>query len=117
MNMGAIGAGRSAIAIVIAVILLSTACTKMSESITDDSVGLNGSFEYVKSGLPVNWLIYSSKTIPSGNYELIIDTTEYKDGKQSLHFMVNECSSTGGWHSPGFCNEFDAAKGDGWPIR
>jgi len=70
--------------------------TQMSEEIYDKTVGMNGSFEVTESGLPVNWLIYTPETIPTGDYDLIIDTTEYKDGRQSLKFLVRECSPTGG---------------------
>ncbi|UCF64007.1 MAG: hypothetical protein JSW33_15810 [bacterium] len=81
---------------------------KVSETVRDESAGINGGFEVIKSGLPVNWLIYSPKTIPTGNYDLILDTVEYVEGKQSLKFLVHECSAMGGWYSPGFCNEFKA---------
>ena len=30
-------------------------CSKMSETIRDENAGMNGSFEWTKSGLPVNW--------------------------------------------------------------
>jgi len=86
--------------------------TQMSEEIYDKTVGMNGSFEVTESGLPVNWLIYTPETIPTGDYELIIDTTDYKDGKQSLKFLVRECSPTGGWHSPGFFQEYEAIPGE-----
>ena len=89
-------------------IVLLCGCTKLSETIHNKTAGMNGSFEVTKSGLPVNWLIYTPRTIPTGDYDLVIDTTEYKDGKQSLKFLVRECSPTIGWRSPGFCNEFKA---------
>lgn len=91
-------------------------CTKMSETIHDKTAGMNGSFEVTKSGLPVNWLIYTPNTIPTGDYDLVIDTTEYKDGKQSLKFLVRECSPSTGWRSPGFCNEFEAIPGELYRI-
>jgi hypothetical protein len=90
------------------VIVLLSGCKKMSEIIHDETAGMNGSFEYTKSGLPVNWLIYTPKTIPTGDYDLIIDDTEYKDGKQSLKFLVRECSPVGGWFSPGLSQENEA---------
>jgi len=34
-----------------------------------------------------------------------IDTTDPKDGKQSLQFRVQDCRNTGGWLSPGFAQE------------
>ena len=79
-----------------------------SESVLDKSVGMNGSFEITKSGLPVNWLIYTQKTISTGDYDFIIDSEQYKSGTQSLKFVVRACSPDGGWHSPGFSQEYDA---------
>jgi len=92
--------------------LLDGLFAQMSEEIYDKTVGMNGSFEVTESGLPVNWLIYTPETIPTGDYELIIDTTDYKDGKQSLKFLVRECSPAGGWYSPGFCQEYEAIPGE-----
>ncbi len=91
-------------------------CTKMSEEVWDKTAGMNGSFEVTQSGLPVNWLVYTPETIPSGDYELIIDTTLYKDGKQSLKFLVRKCSANGGWTSPGFCKEYEAIPGKTYKI-
>jgi len=88
----------------------------MSEMIEDKTAGMNGSFEVVKSGLPVNWLFYTPKTVPEGDFEIITDTTEFKDGKQSLKFDVRECVATGGWYSPGFCKEFPAKPGESYKI-
>jgi len=96
-------------------ILLSCA-GNMSETIYDESAGVNGSFEIINSGLPVNWLIYTPETIPTGDYDLIIDTTDYIDGSKSLRFLVRECSGTGGWHSPGLCKEYEAIPGEEYNI-
>ncbi len=82
-----------------------------SESVVDETAGLNGGFEVVRSGLPANWLLYTPKTIPTGDYTLVVDTTEFKDGKQSLKFDVRSCSPDGGWHSPGLSTEIDVTPG------
>jgi hypothetical protein len=75
----------------------STGCfKKTSESVEDESAGMNGGFEVTRSSLPVNWLVYAPTTIPQGDYELIIDTVDPKEGKQSLKFLVQECLPTGG---------------------
>ncbi len=87
-------------------LLLLAACNQMSEQVSDQSAGLNGGFEITRHGLPVNWLIYTPNTVPQSDFEIILDNTNYKEGKQSLRFEVKECSATGGWHSPGFTNEF-----------
>ena len=87
-----------------------------SESVVDELAGLNGGFEVVQSGLPVNWLVYTPKTIPTGDYSLVVDTTEFKDGKQSLKFDVRSCSPDGGWHSPGLSKEIDVTPGTTYRI-
>jgi hypothetical protein len=87
-----------------------------SESVIDESAGVNGGFEVVRSGLPVNWLVYTPKTIPTGDYRLVVDTTEFKEGKQSLRFDVRSCSPDGGWHSPGLSREFDVTPGTTYRV-
>ena len=94
----------------------TTACRKLSEIAHDDAVGLNGDFETVTAGLPVNWNVYTRRTIPNADYDLIIDTLEVKSGKQSLKFVVRECEPDGGWRSPGFSQELEAPAGSTWNI-
>jgi len=94
-----------------------TACQQMSEKETDKSAGLNGGFEISKNDLPVNWLMYSPKTVPNADFQIGLDKNIFKEGKQSLRFDVKTCSSNGGWGSPGFTNEFfDAGKYEGKGI-
>jgi hypothetical protein len=88
----------------------------MSEIMVDKNAGMNGSFEYTKNGLPVNWLLYTPYTVPEGDFEIMVDTNVFKDGKQSLKFLVRECSATGGWYSPGFCNEYPAKPGEKYRV-
>ena len=97
---------NSYFAFIFALVLMLVGCKQMSEKITDTSVGLNGGFEISKNGLPVNWLIYSPKTVPTGDFEILLDKENYKEGNQSLKFIVRECDSKGGRSSPGFTNEF-----------
>ena len=97
-------------------IIILSGCVKFSEYIIDKSAGMNGSFEYTKSGLPVNGLLYTSKTVETGDFDIIFDTTEFKDGNQSLKFLVRKCSAVGGWKSPGFCNEDDADPGETYKV-
>ena len=40
-----------------------------------------------------------------------LDKSEFKDGQQSLKFVVNTCSSVGGVASPGFAQEIAVAPG------
>ena len=106
----------SAVRLMVVGLILLSGCTRMSKEIRDKTAGMNGSFEIAKSGLPVNWLVYTPTTVPTGDFDIIIDTTEYKDGKQSLKFLVRECSPVGGWWSPGFCNEYQALPGEIYRI-
>ena len=87
-------------------IFLLSGCNQMSEEVKDKSAGLNGSFEVSINGLPVNWLMYTPKTVPDADFDIILDKEIYKEGLQSLKFDVKKCSSIGGWKSPGFTNEF-----------
>ena len=88
-------------------LLVLTGCMQMSEKETDKSAGLNGGFEISKNDLPVNWLMYSPNTVPNADFEIGLDKTIFKEGVKSLRYDVINCSSTGGWHSPGFTNEFN----------
>jgi hypothetical protein len=88
----------------------------MSEMIVDNNAGMNLSFEDAKNGLPVNWILYTPKTVPEGDFEILLDTVEFKDGKQSLKFLVHACAPSGGWYSPGFCKEIKAIPGETYKV-
>jgi hypothetical protein len=51
---------------------LLAACTQ-SEYREDAGAGLNGSFETVRDGLPVNWYFYTADTA-GGDFDIAIDT-------------------------------------------
>lgn len=91
-------------------------CAPMSEVIRDEAAGMNGSFEITKSGLPVNWLLYTPKIVKNSDFDLIIDSSEYKDGIQSLKFLVREYAARGEWNSPRFCKEYEAVPGESYVI-
>ena len=97
---------KSNYSLVFGLALILSGCNQMSEKETDASAGLNGGFEVSKNGLPVNWLMYTSTTVPNADFKIELDKIIFKEGKQSLRFDVKKCSSDGGWHSPGFTNEF-----------
>jgi len=78
----------------------------MSETVT---TGYNGSFEVTKSGLPVGWSFYTPRTVPNGDFDIVMDRTDFKEGEQSLKFVVRKCESTGGRLSPGFFTDFRIA--------
>jgi len=87
-------------------------CSRLSERIEDHKAGINGSFEISAAGLPVNWFIYTQKVVPEGDFDIILDTTDFRDGKQSMKFQVRKCLPHGGWHSPGIFQEITAEPGD-----
>jgi len=92
-------------------------CRKMSELIEDESVGMNGGFEHARDGVPVNWLVYNSETVKEGgDFDIILDTKDFKEGRQSLKFLIRECSAIGGWHSPGIAREYPALSGETYLI-
>ena len=97
---------KSIYALFLSLILMFSGCIQMSEKETDSSAGLNGGFEISKNDLPVNWLMYSPNTVPDADFKIELDKNTFKEGRQSLKFDVKKCSSTGGWGSPGFTNEF-----------
>jgi hypothetical protein len=98
-------------------LLVAAGCAPLSEEIEDPAVGPNGGFEVVRSGLPVNWLVYSPRTVPTGEFALAFDREDFREGEQSLRFDVVACSSTGGWHSPGLAQELPAEPGATYRVR
>lgn len=88
------------------VLLLVNCYEYRSQSEHDDSAGMNGGFEVVKNGLPVNWLFTAESNDKSNDFDVVSDSVEFKEGKRSLRFSVRRCSPEGGWKSPGFGNEF-----------
>lgn len=92
--------------IILCILIMTSSCNQMSEQVKDESAGMNGGFEVSKNGIPVNWLMYTPNTVPDADFDIVLDEEVFKEGKQSLRFDVVNCSSNGGWHSPGFTNEF-----------
>jgi hypothetical protein len=104
----------SSIIILTAVCL--TSCTQMSESAMNESAGFNGGFEITENGLPVNWLVYTKKTAGSGDFDIITDTTDFTEGKQSLKFQVRSCADKGDRFSPGIAHEMEAIAGETYKV-
>ena len=100
---------------VLAIITL-LGCGPLSEQVKDKSAGMNGGFEQTESGLPVNWIVYTPETIPTGDYDLLFDQADFKEGTQSLKFLVREVGSTGGWHSPGITKQYPVTPGASYRI-
>ena len=89
---------------------------QISETETDRNNDYNGGFEFSKNNKPVNWHLYTANTTKSGDFDIILDTKEYKAGTQSLHFNVRECSDKGGRFSPGFTQEIEVKPRDRYKI-
>jgi hypothetical protein len=101
-------------AAVIAVILLGRSLD-LSTTEIDEATGFNGSFEVVKSGLPVNWAVYH-RPLRDGKAELAIETSDPIHGARSVKFLVHEADSTGGWRSPGLFQVPDAEEGRTYKV-
>jgi len=101
--------------------LLLIGCkSTMSVINTDKNEGMNGGFESVKDGLPVNWYFYTEEIVkkyaPDTDFDIITDTAEYIEGKQSLKFLVRDCSGNYGHYGPGFFKEFKADPGETFKV-
>lgn len=84
--------------------------------IKGDDCKMNGGFENLKDGLPVNWYFYAPQTVPNGDFEIQSDQVVFKEGNVSLRFQIQECDSIGGWHSPGFFKEFKVIPGETYIV-
>jgi len=96
--------------------LLSYAFLARSELRKSGAAGVNGGFETTQAGLPVNWICYTAKSTGVGDHDLVLDTTKPKEGRQSLKFIVRQCSPKGGRFSPGVSQEFKAIPGETYTV-
>lgn len=96
--------------LVLGLILFGLAACK-SEEKRNQSIGFNGGFEAFEDGLPVNWILYTSKTAGEGDFDIVKDSINFSEGKASLKFAVRTCSGKPGRYSPGFTREIDAVSG------
>lgn len=100
------------------IVLSLNACTqKLSESIKNEKEGINGSFEIIEENLPVNWLVYTPKTIKKSDFDFFTDNTEAINGKNSLKFVVRNCSNVGGHLSPGISQEIEVEPKNTYIIK
>ncbi|MFY8020610.1 MAG: carbohydrate binding domain-containing protein [Bacteroidia bacterium] len=95
---------------------LMSCSAQMSESKKNTQVDFNGSFEVFEDGLPVNWLVYTSKTVKTGDFSISSDANEFKLGKQSLRFDIKNCSAAGGRFSPGIAQEIPVKSGETYTV-
>jgi len=93
-------------------------CNQSSIHEKDPSAGFNGSFEKVIHGLPANWYIYAPSDYQK-NYVLSYDTSQFKEGKQSLKFEVHSLDTSNfyqDWRRPGMFQMLDATAGDKYKL-
>ncbi len=95
---------------------LMSCSIQMSESKFNPTIGNNGNFEFVEENLPINWMVYTPKTVKNGDFKIAFDQADFKSGKQSLRFDVKACSEEGGWYSPGIAQEIPAKSGEEFSI-
>lgn len=97
-------------------LIILSGCFNSSISEKDSSAGLNGSFEKVKFALPLNWEIYA----PDGykkTFDLIYDTIDAKEGKQSLKFEVQKVdTSRRNFNKPGLGGWMEATAGEKYKV-
>lgn len=93
------------------ILLFSSCMAQFSELEADPKLGFNGSFEFEKNGLPINWLVYTKNTVKEGDFDINFDRENPIDGNQSLMFKVQSCSADGGRFSPGIAQEVKAESG------
>jgi hypothetical protein len=97
--------------------LFFAACNfnQMAEINESETAGFNGSFEDVQNGIPTNWYIYQPSN-DKVNAEIVFDSINPPNGKQSLKFEIKNCSPIGGWHSPGIFTEVDCENGKTYQV-
>ncbi len=98
-----------------------TRCSS-SQIIEVKSAGMNGGFEYIENGLPVNWYFDNLKDAVNkekdavNDVDIISDSIDFKEGKRSLKFIVKKCSPKGFTFSPGIFKEFEADAGADYKV-
>lgn len=77
----------------------------------NSSAGPNLGFEFSEKGLPVNWILYQPASVEQ---KISLDTSNPKEGNQSLRIDVLSVPAESGPNFPGFTNEFmEETKGGG----
>jgi len=101
----------------VAVAMLASRLGSVSMIERDDAAGINGSFEVVQSGLPVNWYVYRAP-LSDGRGELTFDVENPPDGTRALklvaHSVESQASRAAG---PGLFQTVDAETGRAYEVR
>ena len=80
-----------------------------------ESAGFNGSFEIVKSGLPVNWYFHYPP-IKNGDIAISLDTKDAIEGNQSLKVTTHKIESRPGWRRPGLFQVLSAESNRSYKV-
>lgn len=102
--------------ILAALFIVLAGCKPMSIGVKGDDCLMNGGFEILKKGLPVNWRYYAPETVPNSDFEITSDTSQFREGKRSLKFEVRKCDAIGGCKSPGFFGSFKVVPNETYRI-
>lgn len=95
-------------------LLLISACIVPGIGEIDSSVDKNGSFEVVRSGMPVNWIM-DRYAIRDGEVEFSLDKTEVVDGRHSLKLVVHSVDERR-WEAPWFFRTGPAEPGATYEV-
>lgn len=77
----------------------------------NETAGLNGSFEIADGGYSVNWQ-FNAPPIKDGSTRITIDTTVFRDGKQSLKISAKKViKSDRVWQKPGLSTQIPVVPG------
>lgn len=96
------------------VLLLTSGCIVPGIGEIDSSVDENGSFEVVRAGMPVNWIL-DRYAIRNGEAEFLLDTTDAVHGQQSLKVVVHEVHDDR-WLAPWFFRTGPAESGATYAV-
>jgi len=91
-------------------LLLAAGCLENSTIARNAALDSNGGFEYGSEGKPTNWHVYH-KALRGGKAKLLLDTEDFREGKQSLKFVVNTTRGLPGWESPGVFQDLKVEPG------
>ncbi|MFC2086211.1 carbohydrate binding domain-containing protein [Bacteroidota bacterium] len=94
--------------IFIASMLLFTGCGEryILEN-KNESIGVNGDFEEIKNGYPLNWDIHASP-INKGHSKIILDTVDVQNGTYSLKIeAIKVAGGKKAWKKPGLSKELN----------
>jgi hypothetical protein len=94
---------------ILTIALAALSCQPMSHTEHNPKAGFNGGFEHVKNNAPANWQVYPSDR--DNVFTLRADTTDFKEGRQSLHIEVEKSSGKAGRFAPGIATEVALEKG------